>query len=209
MTADFDERSGELPEGPLQTLCRRIESARQLRPVRETVEENASDPLATLRGRIESASELEVRNERAPPAGPLAQLLATIDRARRATAADDFDRPERQEPSTATGDPLQRLHRRIASAIEAVGARSSVDLSPRTGALHSAPNRREGTETGEVEARVGREVLEMLAARELSGDVRAEAVRRLADAVDDPDSEAIRDVLRLLIAPGAADRTDN
>lgn len=208
MTADIDQRSGELPEGPLETLRRRIESARRLRPLQETAEVDSSDPLEALRRRVESASDLEVRAERSAAAGPLGQLLATIDRARRATARGTVELEELEEPSTAAGDSLQRLHRRIRTEIEALGARTAVDLSPRTGQTPRDGTAPEAPATGGVEARIGREVLEMLADRELSGSVRVDAVRRLAEAVDDPDSDQIRDVLRLLIAPGETDAPD-
>lgn len=214
MTADMRESTGEPAESPLEKLLRRIEDARELSPVRTDAAVDAPDPLEAIRRRVESAADFELSADApAPPAEPLQRLEDRIDRARRKTANGSLEpaTPDRP-PSSATGDPLQRLRRLLANEIEELESRSTVDLSPRTEtSARSQTAESSGVSAAEhgenVTERVGREVLALLEDQPLPGRVRAEAVRRLADALDDPDRESVRGVLRLLLSPPDSDAT--
>jgi len=207
MPPDLREYPGKSTEGPLAQLHRRIEDAREprLAPPRPA---DSEDPLESLRRRIESATDFDEEGNPPGAAGnPLLDLEATLDRARRRTERRAFESSAPASPSSAAGDPLQRLRRLLAEERREVGSRAAVDLAPRTerAAPSGAPGpeipAREAADDVDLERRVGREVLEILEQQPLPGPARAEAIRRLAEYLDDPDPELLREVFRLLVAP--------
>lgn len=196
------ERAGERTEGPLEELRRRIEDAQTPRPLPVDAHSDSHDPLEALRARVESAADLAALSELARAGNdPLGALIAKVDRAVRRTANGTVEptAPDRP-PSSAAGDPVQRLRRMLAAEMGEIGERRTVDLSPRS---RASPEHR--TEESSIEQQIGREVLALLEANDLPGRARAEAVRRLAGTLDDPDAETVREVLRLLVAPSSVD----
>ena len=110
---------------------------------------------------------------RAAPEDPLEQLNQTI------RAARELPTPE---PHLRDDDPLRRLRAQI----------------------YGQPQESRPTEPGTpLESLVGREVLAMLSERPLSAEARAEAVRRLAVALQSPTTQNVRSVLAVVVTDRA------
>ncbi|MGM0555055.1 MAG: hypothetical protein ACQEVA_01635 [Myxococcota bacterium] len=116
---------------------------------------------------------------------PLASLYDKIDRAREPALAES--------PEPVGDDPVETILRWITEEADGTGRRgeSSPQIDGSTGA--SMPT------SGSLETTIGREVLSMVAEEPLSPDARAQAVRLLADTLENPSGPALRRVLRLLI----------
>lgn len=178
-------RSRQAGGDPLQALRARIARARdpQGGPADyEALAEEAREPLAEMYRRIAEATDLQE-----PPAGAEASWESGT------------------EAAGKTDDPMKRLAGAIAEEIEAVGARRSVlhnRGSEREGATRQPPSRSPGSEAGGLEATLGREVLDLLGGRPLSGDARREAVHQvvaLLDAVERAEADRLRTDLRRLL----------
>lgn len=118
-------------------------------------------------------------------ANPLEQLRAKIAEAATLPAAEPFVR--------AT-EPLRQLQALISGAPQPVDADAPAPATPR--ATMSAEPR----EVGAIDALVGREVLDLVGAQPLSAEAREEAVRRLVIAMQNPEAETLRSVLRVLVS---------
>lgn len=105
---------------------------------------------------------------------PLAQLERAIAEARQLPPP---------EPYITNGDPLARL----SSAL-----RGQPGESTKTAAIAVS-------DATPLESLVGREVLAMVSERPLSAEARAEAVRRLAVALQSPTQANVRSVLAVLV----------
>lgn len=207
-TGTEQSRRQERPpnEGPLADLQRRIDRARAVDPPARSraATESGEHPLELLRRRIEAAhdpaapsdSGYRQRAASAPP--PLDALYDHIANAREALRSGAAPTPD---PNRPAGDPLQVLRGRIQHEIDELGARSTIDLPRQPNRSQREELSSEAAPTSNVEARLGRELLEMLAERPLPGADRADAVSRLAAALEAPDRERLREVLRILVFP--------
>jgi len=187
-------------QDPLRRLQQRIERAQHpsvdpapTGPQRE----DDGDPLATLRRRIDEASDPDELREpagrAAPP--PLSDLLEAFDHARALLRTPIGSVRE----VDAGEDPVETMDRQIAREADEIGRRRAIDLPRETAPAPTDGPESAAVPSGDGTSAVGREVLRMLADRDLPGGARAEAVRRLAAALESDDREDIRDVLRLLI----------
>ncbi len=183
---------------PLAKLRRRIEQARQPDIDRRAVPAEAEDgdPLERLRRRIDEASEPALD-------GPMAELYETIRHAR-----ELLDASLGYATDVEADDPIDRLERQMERESEAIGRRPVVEFR-----RASAPSETAGTAGGsepttsaaptsetDSTAALGHEVERLLERRDLPGPTRAEAARRLANQIEHPDPDALRDILELLIA---------
>ncbi|MFB6350699.1 MAG: hypothetical protein ABEN55_17320 [Bradymonadaceae bacterium] len=179
---------------PLRRLDRRIEQARQPNadpaPTGELHREEG-DPLATLRRRIEDAANPTERRD--PP--PLSDLLEAFEHAR-AMLDEPFGYLHDVD---ADGDPLEQMRCQIRRDADEIGRRGTIELPRAVAPERPDRDRQQTVSAGDGTDAVGRQVLEMLEDRDLDGAVRADAVRRLAGAIETGDRGEMREVLRLLI----------
>lgn len=130
---------------------------------------------------------------------PLEMLQQRIERAHQA------DRQETEPSEVDATNPLEALGKRIRAERREIGSRRAVPLPRgddrrRTGARETTHSRRGRSEASESpDASLGREVGRILSEHDLPGPTRADVARRLADAIDDPDPEELREILRLVI----------
>lgn len=183
---------------PLAKLRRRIERARQPNIDGPAVPADADDgdPLERLRRRIDEASQPVLD-------GPMAELSDTIRHAR-----ELLDASLGYATEVEADAPVDRLERQMQREAEAIGRRPVVeprrasapsDSGEAGGRPASATSTPSTSETGATAA-LGREVERLLEQRDLPGSARAEAARRLASQINNPDPDALRDILELLIA---------
>jgi hypothetical protein len=103
-------------------------------------------------------------------------------------------------------DPLDDLRRQIEEASQLPTAQpytpSSDPLSRLRATLRSdaANDDRPRESTGGVEAAIGREVLALVGSQPLSAAARAEAVRRVVAALENPTKDNVREVLAVLLS---------
>ncbi len=190
MSFDPARRDASGSSDPLARLRQRIERARepQVEAPRRGNGREADDPLDRLERRIAQANS-------PPPAGPLAELEEWCRRARQMLGeAVGYARPIEAD------DPIERLERQIAREADAIGGRAAVEPrpAPRAGDGGATTSRPAATDASPTAA-LGREVVRMLEQTDLPGPARAEAARRLAATIDDPDPEQLHAVLRLLV----------
>lgn len=198
----------EQTEGPLVDLRRRIAQAMEPDKGGHPVESPPADgenPLDLLQRRIESASrspfptaERFEQLAAAAPA-PLDDLYRRIATARRSLGDRNLDEELEREPELV--DPIQTFRSRIDREIARIGGRRALSL-PRSSRAAPRANRR-GSElaSDELEARLGREVLDLLAEQDLPAAARTEAVALLVRAIESPEPDRLRDVLRVLLFP--------
>ena len=123
---------------------------------------------------------------------PLASLYEAIERAR------DLEPAEAPEARGET--PVETIRAWIDEDADEIGRREeplAYGVRPEP-ALRSEPP--SSGEPGSLEAVIGREVLEMLADEPLASEARARAARLLAEALENPTRDAIRRVLRVILA---------
>lgn len=198
----------EQSEGPLVDLRRRIERARgpgESGPSLDTPSAEGENPLDLLRRRIESAARSPLpeagRFERlaiAAPA-PLDELYRSIATARRTLGEWNLDEELEREPNLV--DPVEAFSSRIDREIARIGGRRALSLPRSSPDASRADRRRSEVGSEELEARLGRELLDLLAERDLPGSARAEAVALLVRAIDRPEPDRLREVLRVLLFP--------
>ena len=144
-------------------------------------------------------------------AEPLGRLLATLDEARAL--------PEPEPYEQSGDDPLVEITAAIRAEAEhqaktppSTWSEAASETGAANGAQPSQPQSSSNTgspsdkplpeSTGQdatVEARIGREVLALLRDQPLDGSARAAAVERLAGQLDDPDPDALREILGVLV----------
>ena len=129
-------------------------------------------------------------------ADPLEELDRRISEARGVDAAEF-------EISEVDGaDPIDNLRELIAAEVAELGSRREPLSRPLSAESHEpteVTDRSPATRQPDLAARLGRELLEMIADEPLGGDVRIEAVRRTLEAVDSPTKANVRRILRLLV----------
>jgi len=117
----------------------------------------------------------------APSVGPLDELTRLVREAQKLPRALPYERP---------ANPLAHL-------LDVLSGRPDDD-APGTPAIPAAaPTAAAATS---IEGLVGREVLALVSSRPLSPAARAEAVRRLVVAAQNPSSDNIRSALAVLLA---------
>ncbi|GEM_PF-6726879 len=187
-------------DDPLEQLEAQIRRGTLTGPVRRRNARPTSDeaPLDWLEARLAEASDpatwAEVLLDSIRHAeGPLAELDDWIRQAGDLkTSAEGY--PE--DVATRGGDPIERLQAAIEREIEEVGGRSSMLNRNKTSRSTQSSTTQQ---TVGAEAAVGREVLTLLESRDLSGEARSEAARLLAAAIQEPDEDALREVLEILL----------
>lgn len=154
----------------------------------------SADPLVDLDALIDEARHLPSSPPPGPPGAddPLDALGATLARARRSAreplalielleaAADVAAAPLM---ATAEPTPIDRLLAQPAASPEAPATTQPSPPRPPQG----------------PEAALGREVLAIMAERPLPGVARAEAIELATRALEEPDRQTLRDLLRVLI----------
>ena len=185
--------NGTHADDPLAQIEAQIRRGVLTEPVGRRMERRSVDeaPLEWLEARLAEASNPTMWAETLLESirhaeGPLAELDDWMRRARDLKApADGY--PE--DVGADGADPVERLQAAIQREIDEMGSRRSV--LERDSATQQP--------VSDAEAAVGREVLNMLENRDLSGAARSEATRQLATALQDPDEEALRRVLEILL----------
>ena len=188
-------------DDPLEQLEAQIRRGTITGPVRRRNGRPTSDeaPLDWLEARLAEASDpatwAEVLLDSIRHAeGPLAELDTWIQRARQ------IERPGEgypEEVDASSEDPLERFNAAVQHEIEEIGGRPTVSTRERTG--ESTDSARPAKSATNAEAVIGREVLKLLQKRDLSGEARSEAARLLAAAIQEPDEDALREVLEILL----------
>ena len=194
MTSETVSTESPASDDPLRRLHRRITRAQQPsadRVLTEDLQSNEEDPLEVLKRRIDEASDPASMLEPAAPP-PIDELLEAFEHARAL-----LDAPIGYLHDVDADDPIDRLHRQLDREADEIGRRPAIAL-PRTPTTDH-PSTTDRPTDGDGTAAVGREVLAMLADRDLPGQTRAEAVRRLALAIESGNTAELREVLRLLI----------
>lgn len=145
----------------------------------------ATDPITRLREQIGEATRLPSPQPYARTAEPLERLLQSIDDARNGRL------------------PAEEVATKSAANTNSIAPQPSSTQtgSPRPGAAHPA---------GPVDAVVGQQILKVLEGKPLSGEGRAEAVRRLSLAMQNPSTSNLEAVLDVLLTgdPGSGQTRD-
>lgn len=135
----------------------------------------SSDPISRLKDQIGAAYELPPAEPFAPSDDPLARLRRTIADAKAGRLPEEIppDKPAANTNTTGGGQPPSATTPASASVAPAAA--------------------------GAVDAIVGQQILNTLEGRPLSGEARAETVRRLALAMQNPSDTNLQAVLDVLI----------
>lgn len=201
---------------PLDRLADRLDRARTLdgadSPPATSSPATDADPIETLRERIRDASDpahwADILVERSTLGAdaapePLATLLRTIQRAHAGSGElPNPALPRALDPEP--DDPRERIRQLIARERDELGARGEPLTERDPPATDGRPST--GTTSPPADTAVADELLDALATDTLSGEVRAQAAKRLAAIADDPTSEDVREVLRWLVTDDAPDR---
>lgn len=144
-----------------------------------------------------STSAAEPTATNAPPE-PLASLLEAIEEARTL--------PEPAAYRRTWDDPLEEIRRRMRGEETGEQAQRADQRTPRRSEDSATlPERATRPSPADDAAGVvGRRVLELLEQRPLEGPARARAVALLAEQIDHPDPDQLREILGLLVE-GRAD----
>jgi hypothetical protein len=124
---------------------------------------------------------------------PIHQLQAQIDEALELPTA---------QPYAPSDEPMARLLRLIDDARngrEPVDPHAAQNTNTRPEPPEAAAAPAPAGAPGSLDALVGQSVLAMLEARDLAGSARAEAVRRLALAMQNPTAQNLQSVLDVLL----------
>ena len=175
---------------PLEELDRRISEARRVDASnREASAPADTDPLAALESLISRARQFDADM----PEGDLLDepLRSLVERMRAAPAVPEA----KSAPATGEG-PVERIRNWIEEEGGELGTVTDPLTRRRSSTSTTAASR---LEESDLAARLGGEILEMLAGQPLSGAERIEAIRRTLAALDDPSEQRIRRVLRTLL----------
>jgi hypothetical protein len=176
-----NQTKSDAPDNPLDFLEARIHEAKTPERLLESVStRDSKDPLVRINSLIERARDAEA-SELITASYPLSNLLEKIDNARR------LETPE-QNTSQTLDEPFEHLKDKLSDEIDAVGG-----IKPPT----LVDKQRQAT--GNIEAKVGKKVLQMLEQQPLSGPARREAVEVLAGAERGNLEQSMDRLLELLI----------